>query len=126
MTTRRRRRGEAGAETIEFIACLGMLVLMLCTGLRAVSLVELQTRAQGDARNLARLAALCGGPDAPVLSAVDPQAPAGSRAWLGRAAGMVTAHVELQPVDVLPALGHLRWTPAAAATMVQEPRCASG
>jgi hypothetical protein len=103
---RRGRAGQAGAETLELVAALPLLGLVLLLAWQGVALVRQQSQAQADARELARRAALCArAAPPPVLADVDPRA--AGRATVTSDApsatgAVVRVEVRLVPQTVLP------------------------
>lgn len=120
------RRGEGGAETIEFIGVLAMMLALLVVAVQAVALLRLQAAAEIDARGVARLAAECAPAHPPTLDAVDPSGAGGGVLRLRRDGGTVTAEVSLAPRPLAGVIALLQWRPTAAVTMAQEPACAGG
>jgi hypothetical protein len=127
VSRRRRRAGQAGAETIELVAALPLLGLALLVAWQGVLLVRGQIQAQSDARELARRTVLCArvGASPPSLADVDPST-SGS-VVLGAAPGrsdLVRVEVRLAPAQVLPGL-HLdpgsALAPRAVVVMHREP-----
>lgn len=104
MTGRRGRPAERGAETLELVAVLPLLVLVVLVAWQAFVLVRQQSQAQADARELARRAALCAraAPTA-TLGDVDPQAAGSARLAVATAGDeLVRVEVRLVPQLVLP------------------------
>ncbi|GAC1339406.1 MAG: hypothetical protein NVSMB29_06650 [Candidatus Dormibacteria bacterium] len=126
--SRRGRRTESGAETLELVASLPLLVLVSALILQGVVLVRQQVQAESDARQLARSAVMCG----PVLSAearlrlVDPvAADDGAAVTVKREAdtGLTRVTVSLAPQAVISGLrlGVGGFTPHASVAMRDEP-----
>ena len=125
--SRRGRRDARGAEAIEFIACLALLLFALMLGEQAVALMRLQAVAENDARALARLAALCDATHPATLSTIDPGNADPPSTWtLERGSGLVAVTVVLRPVVMLPVIDSLGWQPRAHVVMAQERGCARG
>ena len=120
-----RRGRQAGAETLEFTAVIGLVGLVLMLGLRALGVVQLQLRAETDARALARDAAVCQRDHAALtLLQVDNQAPAAvaptTRSIPG---GLVAVTVTFESQELLPDVAATAVTPRATVTMRREPGC---
>lgn len=118
----RRRRGECGAETLEFVACFALLVVVLGGIGKAMALARLQAEAENDVRAVARQAAACDdtrsqtaamlGPDAVARGVVATVTPVSS--------GRILARVEVRADGPLAALG---FRPHAEMLMTLEPGC---
>lgn len=117
----RRRRAQRGAETLEFTAVVGLVGLVLVVAVRALGFVEMQLRAQDDARTLARDAAVCERAGAALLaSSVDPEA---SETTAQPSASVVAVTVTLPAVEIMPDVAATRLVPRATVTMRKEPGC---
>ncbi len=123
------RPGERGAETLELVAGLPLLGIVVTALLQGAALVEDRARAASDARELVRHAVVCEHRAAPPAAVAGDPALAAARVSLTTAtdpAGgvLVTASVVLPPRILLPGLPAGLASPLAArasATMRQEP-----
>jgi hypothetical protein len=124
-----RRRPERGAETLELVAGLPLLGIVVAALLQGAVLVEDHARAAADARELVRHRVVCDHRDAsPAAVAGDP-ALGSARVTFSTAADpaggtLVTATVVLAPRILLPGLPTGPDSPLAAragATMREEP-----
>lgn len=104
MNVRRGRAGQMGAETLELVAVLPLLGLVLLAVWQGVVLVRQQVEAQSDARELARRAVLCARAATPAgLASVDPSARGTAQTSGASGRGeMVRVEVRLAPQLVLP------------------------
>jgi hypothetical protein len=104
MSTRRGRAAERGSQTLELVAALPLLGMLLLLGWQCIVLARQQVEAQADARELARQAVLCArAAPPPRLGDVD-QGVAGT-ATVGSPPGhplLVRVEVRLAPASVLP------------------------
>ena len=117
-----RRRGERGAETLEFVACFALLAVVLAGIGKAMALARLQAEAENDVRAVARQAAACDetrpqtlailGPDAVARGVVATITPVSS--------GRILARVDVPASGPLAALG---FHPHAEMVMDLEPGC---
>jgi hypothetical protein len=122
---RRLRREQCGAETLEFAAIVGLVGIVLMLGLRAFGVVELQLRAESDARTLARDAAVCQRDRPPLtLLSVDNQAPAAVAPTMQRTSdGLVAVTVTFESQEIVPDVAATAVTPQATVAMRREPGC---
>jgi hypothetical protein len=98
MRGRGKRAGECGAESLEFLGLLPLLILFLLVAWQGLILLRQSSQAELDAQTLARSAAICGdGSKATTLWQADPGASAGSTAVTTTSAHLVKVHVTLQP-----------------------------
>jgi hypothetical protein len=124
-----RHRVERGAETLELVAGLPLLGVVIAVGMQCAVLVEDHARAANDARELVRHEVVCEHRAEPASAvAGDPGLAAGRvsfRTSGDRAEGvLVTATVVLPPRTLLPGLPAGIGSPLAArasATMREEP-----
>ncbi|HEV7678227.1 MAG TPA: hypothetical protein VGQ42_06630 [Candidatus Dormibacteraeota bacterium] len=126
MTSRRGRAGERGSETLELVAVLPLIGLVLLLAWQGVVLVRQEFQAQADAHALARQAVLCARAVPPSrLADVDP-APGTATVTdvSGQHGGLVRVEVRLDPSIVMPgfdkALGS-SLAPHATVVMRREP-----
>ena len=123
------RSGERGAETLELVAGLPLLGVVVTALLQGAALVEDHARAASDARELVRHAVVCEHRAAPPAAVAGDPALGSARVTVttaGDATGgvLVTASVVLPPRILLPGLPSGLGSPLAAhasATMRQEP-----
>lgn len=123
------RSGERGAETLELVAGLPLLGVVVTALLQGAALVEDRARAASDARELVRHAVVCEHRAAPPAAVAGDPALAAARVTLTSAADaaggvLTTARVVLPPRILLPGLPSGLDSPLAArasATMRQEP-----
>jgi hypothetical protein len=125
MISRRGRAGERGSETLELVAVLPLIGLVLLLAWQGVVLVRQEFQAQADAHALARQAVLCARAASPARLADVDQSP--GRATVTEVAGhrtLVRVEVRLDPSIVLPgfqaALGSAL-APHAVVVMRREP-----
>lgn len=119
---RTQRGGERGAETLEFVACVALLLVVVgCAG-KAMALAHLQAQAENDVRALARQAAVCDSPHVTTLAEIDPDASArGGVATIAQLPGnRFVERVDIPPGATLAALG---FHPHAQLSMTREPGC---
>ena len=117
----RGRRTQRGAETLEFTAVTGLVGLVLVVAVRGLGFVEMQLRAQDDARTLARDAAVCERAGSPLsASSVDREA---SASTAQPQANVVAVTVTLPGVEIMPDVAATRLVPRATVTMRKEPGC---
>ena len=124
-----RRRGERGAETLELVAGLPLLGIVVAGLLQGAVLVEDRARAAADARELVRHRVVCDHRDAPPAAIAGDPALASARVTFTTSSDaeggvLVTAHVALPPRILLPGLPAGPGSPlaaTAAATMREEP-----
>ncbi|HEY6378989.1 MAG TPA: hypothetical protein VI316_07395 [Candidatus Dormibacteraeota bacterium] len=118
----RRRRGERGAETLEFVACAALLVVVLAGVSKVMALARLQAEAENDVRAVAREAVVCDQTTRPSLDALDPDAHArgGVATVIPLAPGRILARVDIPAGGPLGALG---FHPHAELAMSLEPGC---
>jgi hypothetical protein len=91
------RAGECGAESLEFLGLLPLLILFLFVAWQGLILLRQSTQAELDAQTIARSAALCGdGSKALTLWEADPGAGAASSAVTTTSPPFVKVHVTLQ------------------------------
>lgn len=122
--TRRARRGQRGAESLEFVACVGLLLLLAAGIERAVAVWRLEGAAESDARVLARQEAVCDGTRPFSLAQVDPAAARGG-GWVSRLplpGGLFDETVHLPLRGLLP--GALGREATATVRMAYESGCA--
>jgi hypothetical protein len=123
------RTGERGAETLELVAGLPLLGVVVTALLQGATLVEDHARAASDARELVRHAVVCEHRAAPPAAVAGDPALSSARVTVtsaGDAGGgvLVTARVVLPPRILLPGLPSgpdSPLAPRASATMRQEP-----
>ena len=119
------RRDERGAETLEFVALLPVLVMVLLIAWQGLILLREQSEAEDDARLLARQAVLCrGGQAVDTLAAIDTGATGGTASIDSSRAPIVAVKVTLPPQSVLgpvdlASMGFPH--PVATVTMRREP-----
>ena len=126
MNNRRGRAGEHGSETLELVAALPLLGLVLLLAWQGVVLVRQEIQAQADARELARQAVLCARAAPPVrLADIDPQASGTvSAAAVPGHRELVRVEVRLVPATVLPGFTlatDSAFAPHAVVVMRREP-----
>jgi len=98
MRGRGKRAGERGAESLEFLGLLPLLILFVLVAWQGLILLRQSSQAELDAQTLARSAAICGdGSKEATLWQADPGASADSTAVTTWPAHMVKVHVTLQP-----------------------------
>jgi len=122
-------RGQRGAETLELVAGLPLLGIVVTALLQGAALVEEHARAAADARELVRHRVVCDHRDAPPAVVAGDPALRSARVTFTRAADpaggtLVTATVVLAPRILLPGLPAGPESPLAAraaATMREEP-----
>jgi hypothetical protein len=104
MSGRRGRAGEHGSETLELVAALPLLGLVLLLAWQGVVLVRQEIQAQADARELARQTVLCARAAPPArLADVDPHASGtATAAAVPGHKELVRVEVRLTPTTVLP------------------------
>jgi hypothetical protein len=104
MSGRRGRAGEHGSETLELVAALPLLGLVLLLAWQGVVLVRQEIQAQADARELARQTVLCARAAPPArLADVDPKTSGTvSAAAVPGHRELVRIEVRLTPTTVLP------------------------
>jgi hypothetical protein len=119
---RGRRWGERGSQTLELLAAMPAVGLVMLVAGQALVLGRQQAEAESDARSLARAAVLCAIPSAPLeLTAIDPRAADGVVTRSARD-GMVSVTVRLPPESILGLdLGSTGLAPSATVTMRHEP-----
>jgi hypothetical protein len=122
-------RSERGAETLELVAGLPLLGVVVGALLQGAVLVEDRARAAADARELVRHAVVCDHRDAPPAQIAGDTALGAARVLLrtapdGTGGWLVTATVTLPPRILVPGLRGGVDSPLAAtgaATMRREP-----
>jgi hypothetical protein len=124
MISRRGRAGEHGAETLELVAVLPLIGLVLALAWQGVVLVRQEFQAQADAHALARQSVLCArAAPAARLADVDQAPGTASVTDVGGRRTLVRVEVRLDPSIVMPgfqaALGSL--APHAVVVMRREP-----
>jgi hypothetical protein len=125
----RRRRGERGAETLELVAGLPLLGVVVAAAVQCAVLVEEHARAASDARELVRHQVVCEHRDEPPAAVAGDALLTAGRVSFTTAGDpaegvLVTATVVLPPRTILPGLPAGVSSPLAArasATMRQEP-----
>jgi hypothetical protein len=126
MTSRRGRAGEHGSETLELVAVLPLIGLVLLLAWQGVVLVRQEFQAQADAHALARQAVLCARAAPPArLADVDQAAGTATVSDVsGQPGRLVRVEVRLNPSIVMPgfeaALGSAL-APHAVVVMRREP-----
>jgi hypothetical protein len=126
VSARRGRAGERGSQSLELVAALPLLGMILLLAWQSVVLARQQIEAQSDARELARRAVLCARATAPPTLA-DVDSTATGTAVTGSApdhADLVRVEVRLAPASVLPDVSlPLDWplAPHAVVVMRREP-----
>lgn len=99
MRIRSEREAELGAESLEFLGLLPLLMLVILLGWQGLATLRQYGEAQADAQVLARSAAICDA--APLrLGTVDAAAGPGATATVTTGGDYVTASVVLQPYSV--------------------------
>jgi hypothetical protein len=94
---RGKRAGEFGAESLEFLGLLPLLILFVFVAWQGLILLRQSSQAELDAQTIARSAAICGdGSKAVTLWEADPGAGAGSSAVTTMSSPFVKVHVTLQ------------------------------
>ena len=122
-------KGQRGAETLELVAGLPLLGIVVTALLQGAALVEDHARAAADARELVRQRVVCDHRDAPPAEVAGDPALRSARVTFSTAADreggmLVTATVVLAPRILLPGLPGGPGSPLAAragATMREEP-----
>jgi hypothetical protein len=123
------RAGEHGAETLELVAGLPLLGIVVTALLQGATLVEDHARAAADARELVRHRVVCDHRDASLAAVTGDPALGSARVTFSTTADpaggtLVTATVVLAPRVLLPGLPAGPDSPLAArasATMREEP-----
>lgn len=126
MSGRRGCAGERGSQSVELVAALPLLGLILLLAWQAIVLARQQIEAQADARELARRTVLCTRAGPPLaLDDVDPGAH--GTALVASPPGhaeLVRVEVRLEPASVLPDVhvpGDWLLAPRATVVMRREP-----
>ncbi len=123
------RRGERGAETLELVAGLPLVGVVVAALLQGAALVEDRARAAADARELVRHEVVCEHRGAPPAAVAGDPALGSGLVTFSTTAGpdggiLVTATVVLPPRILLPGLPAGTGSPMAArasVTMRREP-----
>ncbi len=125
MSTRRGRAAERGSQTLELVAALPLVGLILLLGWQSIVLARQQVEAQADARELARQAVLCSrAAPPPRLGDVDQGASGNAVISTSADNHLVSVEVRLAPASVLPDVSFpADWplAPHAAVVMRREP-----
>jgi hypothetical protein len=121
-----RRRGERGVESLEFLAAIPLLGLIIVLAWQGIVVAREHTEAEADARAIARVTVLC--PKVvspPPLSTIDSAAPDTALAWRrDESTSQVIVVVTLPPRPVISGMDLSAWGLApvsAKVTMHQEP-----
>jgi hypothetical protein len=126
MSDRRGRAGEQGSQSLELVAALPLVGMILLLAWQCIVLARQQIEAQADARELARQAVLCARA-APPPALADVDSGAEGTVLSGSPAGhaeLVRVEVRLAPASVLPGVRFPRdWplAPHAVVVMRREP-----
>jgi hypothetical protein len=120
MATTRRQRG---AQAVELMAILPLVVLLVACGAQALILVRQQAEAESDARVLVRQAVVCHDGGWPVPAAVDPALRLGDVSFQRDRDSIVVA-VRLAPATIIPGISagtDSSFAPRATVAMLREP-----
>ncbi len=125
MSTRRGCAAERGSQTLELVAALPLVGLILLLGWQCIVLARQQVEAQADARELARQAVLCSrAAPPPRLADIDQGATGSAVVSTPSDDHLVSVEVRLAPASVLPDVAFpADWplAPHAVVVMRREP-----